>query len=239
MLRIASILAVIVIGLIAAPAAAARPLTGEAGQVATSTGAGGSPSACSDNNYRFLGGGAHWQSSLDWRFRRSSVPSSLNAGNTLDVIKKSFRNVVNSRNDCGMADQVGATQSYLGTTTRRPNVSANGACTTRDGHNVVGFGQLNGGFSGYTCIWWVGDEIVEADMRLDTNTPWALTLGSCSGELMMEALVTHEVGHAYGLGHVGETNHGRQTMSTFIDGLCENQEATLGRGDVLGLRDLY
>ena len=55
----------------------------------------------------------------------------------------------------------------------------------------------------------------------------------------MEALVTHEVGHAYGLGHVGEANHGRQTMSTFIDGLCENQEATLGRGDVLGLRDLY
>ena len=47
----------------------------------------------------------------------------------LDVIKKSFRNVVNSRNDCGMADQVSATQSYLGTTSRRPNVSADGACT--------------------------------------------------------------------------------------------------------------
>lgn len=76
-------------------------------------------------------------------------------------------------------------------------------------------------------------------MRLDTGTPWALSLAGCSGELMMESLVTHEVGHAFGLGHVGESKHGRLTMSVYIDGLCENQEATLGRGDVLGLEALY
>ena len=46
-------------------------------------------------------------------------------------------------------------------------------------------------------------------------------------------------GHAYGLDHVGEVNHGRLTMSTFIDGTCENQESTLGLGDMKGLEALY
>jgi len=77
------------------------------------------------------------------------------------------------------------------------------------------------------------------DMRLDPAQPWALSLAECSGELMMEALLTHEIGHAYGLGHVSENRHGRLTMSLYIDGLCENQEATLGKGDVLGLNALY
>jgi hypothetical protein len=204
-----------------------------------SIGAASSPAPCNDSAYNFLGPGAHWQSTLEWRFRQSSVPSNLNAGTVLDKIKKSFRNVVNSRNDCGMADRVSATQSYLGTTGLRPGISRSGNCTGTDGHNVVGFAPLDGGYSGYTCIWWIGDEIVETDMRLDTNTAWAMTVNSCSAELMLEALVTHEVGHAYGLDHVGENNHGRLTMSVFIDALCGNQEATLGRGDVLGLRALY
>ena len=49
----------------------------------------------------------------------------------------------------------------------------------------------------------------------------------------------YEAGHAFGLGHVGEPKHGRLTMSVFIDSLCENQEATLGFGDLRGLEALY
>jgi hypothetical protein len=239
-MKLTVVLAVLVVALAAAPAASAASSISGGGTVVSSIGAGASPPPCSDDNYNFLGPGAAWGSTLGWRFRQSSVPSGLSASGVLDKIKKSFRNVVNSRNDCGMADQVSATQSYLGTTGLKPGISRSGSCTGMDGHNVVGFAPLDGGFSGYTCIWWNGsNEIVEADMRLDTNTAWALTLSSCNAELMMEALVTHEVGHAYGLDHVGESNHGRQTMSVFIDALCGNQEATLGRGDVLGLRALY
>jgi hypothetical protein len=204
-----------------------------------SVGSGSSPSPCSDGKYNFLApGGLHWKQSLNWSFRASSVPAGLSSSAVLDVLRRAFRNVTGARNDCGRADNVGATSAYLGTTMRRPAVTSAGACGARDGHNVVGFAPLNG-FAGYTCIWWDGTKIVEADMRLDSDTAWAMSGASCSNRLVLEALATHEVGHAFGLAHVGESKHGRLTMSVYIDGLCENQESTLGLGDLRGLEALY
>jgi hypothetical protein len=56
---------------------------------------------------------------------------------------------------------------------------------------------------------------------------------------MLEAVLTHEAGHVFGLAHVGESRHGRLTMSPYIDGVCNNQESTLGLGDLRGLEALY
>jgi hypothetical protein len=242
-MRIIVLVSAVVLALAAAPAAAATASVHGDGASMAVTGQSGSRvfarTACGDSAYKFLGPSAAWKQPLRWSFRASSVPNGLSTSAVLAVIKKSFKNVTTSRNDCGLSDQVSASSSYLGTTTRKPGVSGNGTCTGQDGYNVVGFGSLGGYYSGYTCIWWVGDEIVEMDMRLDTDTHWALSLSGCQDELVMESLVTHEVGHAFGLAHVSETKHGRQTMSVYIDGLCENQEATLGRGDVLGLQALY
>jgi hypothetical protein len=227
-----------------APTASAHSVSAGAGDFASparagSTGSGSSLSPCSDGKYNFQGTSSHWQQPLRWSFRASSVPAAYSASTVLSIIKRAFNNITGARNDCGRADNVSATSSYLGTTSRKPNVTSSGGCGTPDGHNVVGFAPLDGFYSGYTCIWWIGDEILEADMRLDTDTAWALTASSCANELMMEALVTHEAGHAFGLAHVGENNHGRLTMSTYIDGLCENQESTLGLGDLRGLEALY
>ena len=58
-------------------------------------------------------------------------------------------------------------------------------------------------------------------------------------KLSLEATMTHEAGHVFGLGHIGERRHGRLTMSPFLNGPCENSEATLGLGDVRGLEALY
>ena len=199
-----------------------------------------SPPACSDNAYNFIGPGVSWNTTLNWRFRMSSTPSNLNGADVAAVIRKAFRNVVNSTNTCGLADQVGASHDYRGTTTNRPSISSAGNCGAADGRNVVGFGPLDSYYAGFTCIWWNGSgHIFEMDMKLDSDTAWALDFQSCSNELMMEALVTHEVGHAYGLDHVSESQHGRLTMSRYIDGNCENQESKLGLGDVRGLRALY
>ncbi|MEO6350916.1 MAG: matrixin family metalloprotease [Candidatus Limnocylindrales bacterium] len=242
-MRIAFLVSAVLVALAAAPAsAAASSVHGDGASAATPEATAGRSyvrTACGDSAYKFLGPAAGWKQPLRWAFRASSTPAGLSSSAVLAVIKKSFRNVTTSRNDCGIADTVSATSSYLGSTTRKPGVSSSGSCLGQDGYNVVGFGSLGGYYSGYTCIYWEGDEIVEMDMRLDTGTHWALSLSGCRDELVMEALVTHEAGHAFGLGHVSETKHGRQTMSVYIDGLCENQEATLGRGDVLGLQALY
>jgi hypothetical protein len=229
------------VGVPASNAAAASAAAGDVVQIvpAGSVGAGSSPSPCSDGKYNFLGPSSHWQQPLRWSFRASSVPGGYSPSSVLATIKRSFNNVVGARNDCGRPDNISATHTYLGTTSRRPNVTSTGGCGTPDGYNVVGFAPLDGYYSGFTCIWWIGNEIVEADMRLDSDTAWALSASTCANELMMEALVTHEAGHAFGMAHVGEANHGRLTMSVYIDSLCENQESTLGLGDLKGLEALY
>lgn len=239
-MRLMVLMAALVVALVSVPAAVAKGNAGGHPQDARAVRAAASPSACNDNAYTFLGPSARWVAPLAWRYRSSSVPAGLNSGDVLAVIKKSFKNIVNARNDCGMADNVSATHSYLGSTSKKPGVNSAGTCTETDGHSVIGFAALDGFYAGYTCIWWDGSaRIIEMDMRLDPDQPWALSLAECSNELMMEALLTHELGHAYGLGHVGENRHGRLTMSVYIDGLCENQEANLGKGDILGLNALY
>lgn len=239
-MRLAILLAAVVLALVTVPAAAAKTFSHGDGTEFRPVRAAASPGPCSDDAYSYIGPSARWVSNLGWRFRASSVPAGLNAGDVLAIIKKSFKNVVNARNDCGLPDNVSAMQSYLGTTARRPAITSAGACNSPDGVNVIGFAPLDGYFAGYTCIWWNGSsQIIEMDMKLDPEQPWALSLAGCQNELMMESLVTHEVSHAYGLGHVGENRHGRLTMSVYVDGNCENQEATLGRGDIRGLQSLY
>jgi hypothetical protein len=77
-------------------------------------------------------------------------------------------------------------------------------------------------------------------MKITTRESWALSMSSCHGNMvMLESTVTHEAGHVFGLDHVGENKHGRLTMSPYLDGPCENGEATLGKGDVAGLASLY
>ncbi len=187
---------------------------------------------CQDGAYRLEG--AKQTSTYKWSFKASSTPAGLSKSSVAATLKKSFHNVTGSYNDCGLADQVSATDHYLGKTSRSPN------CNFRDGHNVVGFGRLPAGVLAVTCYWIRGGKILEADMRITTRESWALSLSSCHGNMpMLESTITHEAGHVFGLDHVGENKHGRLTMSPYLDGPCELNEATLGKGDVNGLRALY
>jgi hypothetical protein len=186
---------------------------------------------CSDRAYNLDGG--RWTKTLKWSFRASSTPSGLARSAALRVIKRSYGNIVNARNDCGRPDRVGATASYLGTTSAKPS------CSARDKRNVVGFRSLPSDMLARTCWWVSGNRIIEADIQINNKFSWATSLAGCRFQPMLEAVMTHEVGHAFGMGHVGEKKHGRLTMSTRLDGNCNNQEATLGLGDLLGLEKLY
>ena len=214
-------------------------LAGMAGPSRPVTTAQAAPAPCNDSAYSLLGG--KWKQALSWRYQSSSPPGDLNAANVLNVIKRSFNNITDARNDCGLADTVGATANYLGTTSTTPNVTRRGRCSPSDGMNIVGFGDLPAGILAITCIrYGNSNTITEADVRINTDYDWVLSTAACqSWEELLEPTMTHEIGHMFGLDHVGERKHGRLTMSTTSDGPCSNSESTLGLGDVRGLRHLY
>lgn len=238
--RVFALLAALIVLALGAPAAMASPsfhveeLRLAAGQGPSAAGEGGgvAPAPCADPAHRELGG--TWPNgSYSWAFQASSTPSYLARADVRDVLRRSFTNITSARNDCGMPDNVSATHTYLGTT------GARAKCGRRDFQNVVGFGRLEFGVLAVTCYWMSNRDIVEADIKINSRERWALSMSDCVYELMLEAVITHEAGHVFGLDHVGEGKHGRLTMSPFLNGPCQLSEVTLGRGDVLGLEALY
>ncbi|HUP82633.1 MAG TPA: matrixin family metalloprotease [Candidatus Limnocylindria bacterium] len=219
----------------AAPAAVAAPSV--AAQVAvgsTNLTAGAqtsSPPACADTAYNLTG--PRWDETLQWSFNAASTPTRLSRTAVVDALKRAFSNVTNANNDCGLGVTLSASASYVGPTTRSAK------CTSHDGHNVISFRDLPSGTMARTCWWSIGGRLVEADIQINKSKAWALSTGSCNRQPLLEATMTHEVGHAFGLGHVTESDHGRLTMSPVLDGLCNNAESTLGLGDILGLKQLY
>jgi hypothetical protein len=246
MSRVALLLGAMAISLGATPASAQSVAAAHAAQAATPM-AGmasptlltSSPAPCSDSRYNLINGGPKWKSALRWSYKSSTTPSYLTTTQVVQVLKRAINNITMERNDCGRADRVSATSTYLGTTSRNIGVTKAGACGTADGHNTIGFGALPAGYLALTCVRSLGSSITETDIRFSNGSTWALALAGCFNDFMLEAVATHELGHAYGLAHVGENNHGRLTMSTFIDGTCENRESTLGLGDMKGLEALY
>ncbi len=233
--RVAPVLGTVMLMLaLAAPASAASVVVLEdlGAAASSSRRLSVSPAPCQDATFNLLGG--KWTRTYEWSFKRSTTPAGLDRTAVANTLTRSFSSVTNGTNDCGMPDRIGATHRYLGVTTRAPN------CRQRDNHNVVAFGRMQMGVLAVTCFWISGGRIVEADMRINNRESWGMSVGTCGGDMpMLEATIVHEAGHVFGLDHVGERRHGRLTMSPFIDGPCQNNEATLGRGDVLGLRQLY
>jgi hypothetical protein len=158
------------------------------------------------------------------------------------VLIRSVTNITTALNDCGLPDNVNIEADYGGTTFEVPCEDE----SDEYGTNVIGFGEvpkrLGSDTIAFTCPYedrLTGD-YVEADILINQEIPWALSVEECIGfEELLEATVTHEMGHVFGLGHVNERRHGDLTMSTRSNGPCTPDEISLGLGDILGLEELY
>lgn len=118
---------------------------------------------------------------------------------------------------------------YQGTTRR--------SAGSRDGYNVVAWGLYpNPNVIAVTYIWYIGDEIIETDTRLNTRFKWSLT-GEAE-RMDVQNIMTHEFGHWCGLDDLYEDKDYWLTMYGYA-GYGETYKRTLGLGDVLGLQERY
>jgi hypothetical protein len=106
----------------------------------------------------------------------------------------------------------------------------------------VAFGNLPKGKLGLSCVWHTAFSAYEGDVRLNTvHHNWVVNIGpNCESKWSVEAVMTHERGHTFGLGHAApEADHKWLTMSPSINGPCQKSETTLGLGDAIGLELKY
>lgn len=225
--------------------------TDESGKVTVSDGsdgvapaapAGGSPPKCDDPAYSLINGASWPGGTYSWHFRKSTTPNEMTKRQATKQLKKAASNMSEAKNGCGLANQHNAANNYQGSTNQASDVTSVPSCVANpQPQNVTEFGPMGGGgILAATCVYTSGGNITDADVKINTNFEWWEGSGGCSGATYgLQGVQTHEYGHAFGVGHVSEADHGNLTMSTNINGTCSNFEASLGRGDVFAMRDLY
>lgn len=177
-----------------------------------------------------------------WRIRTSTIPSYLNQANAIESIRNGIRNITNVNNDCLRGDNVSATANYEGSTTFQATFDGDN-CLNGGGPNVVDFGPINNGRAAVACVSSINQEITFVDVRMNSAKEWTVDPGSgCGGtKFDIESVMTHERGHTFGIGHVGDPDidtHSLLTMYPEIP-LCTTSKRTLGKGDWLALEDIY
>jgi hypothetical protein len=199
----------------------------------------GIQAACADNSYSLYPN--TWDGKLLWYFNSNSTPSGIDRSDAKGALRGAVKVITFAKNDCGLADGVGATAAFQDTTSTSVNITKDGNCKDGDGKSVVGFGTLPGDYLALTC-WWVDrhGHTIEADIRFNkAHFSWGVSIPKgCTETFSIKDVATHEFGHAFGLGHVSESKDGNLTMSPTMMA-CQTSETTLGLGDVLGLEAKY
>ena len=193
---------------------------------------------CKDRAYTL--NGTRWTRPFVWRFQARSTPRNLRRRVVGRMLRRAAHTVSAGANRCGLKSSLASRSRDAGRTLARPDIRKDGTCGRPDGANEVGFGTLPTGEMALTCYWSQGGSTVEADLLFNkADYRWITKIEpTCVMEWDLAAVATHEFGHAFGLGHVGEGLHANLTMAPYILP-CQASEARLGLGDLLGLRALY
>ena len=198
----------------------------------------GAKGACNDDFW--IGLIYEWDHTYRWALNTGTRPAGLSVAAVEGAVRRATSHITGASNSCGMKDNVSAAHVYRGRTKARAGITAGGGCTSNDGRNVTDWGNLPANVLALTCTWHSGVDAVESDARMNkADHAWYVTKPSgCKTRYDIEAVMTHERGHTYGLADLTVENHPNLTMRGAIRP-CDGRTRTLGKGDVLGLRNKY
>jgi len=95
------------------------------------------PGECVDTAYSLEGW--YWTTTYSWYFKASTTPSGLSSTNVAQALEDGTHSITAVRNTCGMADNVPATELYLGSTEQWANISFPTCLSTTDKLSVTDF----------------------------------------------------------------------------------------------------
>ncbi len=203
------------------------------------------------------------ENDLYWVANTPSFPGYLDVDRAIGSLRGGGNNIQYGYNNCGIPDRApNQFLHYTGTTANGGDINADtGKCDGfSDFRSTVGFGNLPRQSDGdrtlaYACQYYepfdIGrNDVYDSDIRFNKgdSVEWT-TRGDddvrCSDGISgnnpygLEAIMTHERGHTFGIAHVDEQSSGLLTMSESSEGPCQSSESTLGRGDLRSLNIVY
>lgn len=197
----------------------------------------GGPSAC----YAYIASGAKWKINEPWVMNTANTRG-LDETTVFNLEKNGIAKWENAT-DGNVNNTAGADVMGIGTTT---TVDLSAGAGTLNNANEVYFASISGSSSiiAVTNVWgiWSGPtqnrEIVEWDQVYDdSDFDWSAGEFGEIGKMDFDNIATHEIGHAFGMGHPSSTCT-QETMYAYA-GNGETIKRNLNTGDINGINLLY
>ena len=198
------------------------------------------PSGSSDTCYTYISNGAKWKVSEPWVVN----PVNIDGLNETTVFNL-FSGAVSKWEDATDGDVTnGSGVDVLGTGSTTSDILV-ADTSSPDNQNEAYFADIsNQGVIAVTIVWGIfggppfGRELVEWDQIYDdVSFDWSADVSGVSGKMDSDNIITHEIGHSFGMGDLYNTCT-EETMYGYGD-FAETKKRDLNSGDITGINKLY
>lgn len=191
------------------------------------------------NCYTYISQGAKWKTVEPWVINPSNIDSLFEP-----TVVNIFNGAVSKWEDAtdGVLNGAGLAVLGPGATTSATLVADT---VSPDNQNEAYFANISDpGVIAVTIVWGIfsgppfGRELVEWDQVYDdVEYDWSAEPGGVAGRMDLDNIVTHEIGHSFGMGDLYNSCVD-ETMYGYAD-FAETKKRDLNSGDITGIDKLY